>query len=49
MKGTRDKGAIVRKSDKLNLTCYVDADFAGMFSVTNPEDPKSVKSRTRVS
>ena len=44
--GTRDKGTIIRKSNELNLTCYADADFAGMFSVTNPDDPKSVKSRT---
>lgn len=28
------------------MNCYVDADFAGMFTLSDPEDPRSVKSRT---
>ena len=30
----------------LRVDCYVDADFAGLFSVSNKQDPVSVKSRT---
>jgi hypothetical protein len=44
--GTKDKGTIVYPTDELTLNCYVDADFAGMFASSDPEDPKSVKSRT---
>ena len=44
--GTRDKGMIVRPSKELTLDCYADADFAGLFSTSDPDDPKSVKSRS---
>jgi Reverse transcriptase (RNA-dependent DNA polymerase) len=44
--GTRDKGTIVRPTDELTLDCYADADFAGLFASSDPEDPKSVRSRT---
>ncbi len=44
--GTRDKGMIVRPSKDLTLDCYADADFAGLFSTSDPDDPKSVKSRS---
>lgn len=31
---------------KLKLDCYVDADFAGLYSVEHEQDPVCVKSRT---
>ena len=44
--GTRDKGMIIRPTTDLTLDCYADADFAGLFSSSDPNDPKSVKSRS---
>jgi hypothetical protein len=44
--GTIDKGTIVRLTDELILNCYADADFAGMFTSSDSDDPKSVRSRT---
>jgi hypothetical protein len=44
--GTIDKGTIVHPTDELILNCYADAGFAGMFTSSDPEDPKSVRSRT---
>ena len=36
----------MRPNRKLKVECFVDADFAGLYSAENPEDPISVKSRT---
>jgi hypothetical protein len=44
--GTRNKGTIFRPTEYRSLHCYADVDFVGMFSSMNPEDPKSVNSRT---
>jgi hypothetical protein len=44
--GTKEKGTIFKRPDKLNLECYVDADFAGLFGREPPEEAVSVKSRT---
>lgn len=46
--GSRDKGMIVQPTKDLTLDCYADADFAGLFSSSDPNtnDPKSVKSRS---
>jgi hypothetical protein len=44
--GIRDRGTIIKPSRDLSLNCYVDADFAGMFTSSDPNDPKSVKSRS---
>ena len=44
--GTRDKGMIIRPTKDLTLDCYADADFAGLFSTSDPNDSKSVKSRS---
>jgi hypothetical protein len=41
-----DKGTIVGPTDELILNCYADADFAGMFTSLDSEEPKSVRSRT---
>lgn len=43
---TRDKGLILRTSNSLHIDCYVDADFAGLYSHENIDDPASVRSRT---
>ena len=37
---------ILRPSTELSVDCYVDADFAGQWSIKHPEDPLCVKSRT---
>ena len=37
---------IIRPTKDLTLDCYADADFAGLFSSSDPDDPKSVKSRS---
>ena len=46
LKGTADKGLILRPTDEQRVDCYVDSDFAGLFGVEDDQDPTSVKSRT---
>ena len=46
LKGTRDKGIIMRPTTELQLDCYVDADFAGLWNYKVDTDPTSVKSRS---
>ena len=46
LQGTKEDGLIFTPTTKLNVDCYVDADFAGLFGVEDPADPVSVKSRT---
>lgn len=47
LKGTRDKGLILNpKSSKLDIECYVDADFAGLWNSDDEQDPHCVRSRT---
>ena len=47
LKATRTRGLIMNPSaDKLQIDCYLDADFAGMYGHEDPTDPASVKSRT---
>jgi hypothetical protein len=43
---TRTEGLWLRPQDHLQVDCYVDADFGGLFSVEDKQDPISVKSRT---
>ena len=44
--GSREKGMIICPTKDLTLDCYADAEnFAGLFSTSDPDDPKSVKSR----
>ena len=47
LKQSLDEGVIL-KPDLNNLTvdCHVDADFAGNWNISDPEDPNGVKSRT---
>ena len=44
--GTSTRGLVIRKSTSLNLDCYVDADFAGLFGAEHPDDPTCARSRT---
>jgi len=46
LKGTRDRGMIIKPSADLSMDLYVDADFAGLWSSEKPDDTMSVKSRT---
>jgi hypothetical protein len=46
LKETLEKGLVLRPSDTLDIDCYVDADFAGLWPHENKSDPTCVKSRT---
>jgi hypothetical protein len=46
LKGTQYKGFILRPLTARTLDCYVDADFAGLWTPGNSQSPSSVKSRT---
>jgi len=35
-----------KQSDELDIDCFVDSDFAGLWGSEDPEDPTSVRSRT---
>lgn len=43
---TRNEGMWFCPQTDLRVDCYVDADFAGSFSVANKQDPVCAKSRT---
>jgi hypothetical protein len=43
---TKTKGLILKPQQDHRVDCYVDADFGGLFSVEDKQDPISVKSRT---
>jgi transposase InsO family protein len=46
LKGTRGKGIILRPSTNLQIECYPDADFAGLYNHEDSQDPHCVRSRT---
>jgi hypothetical protein len=46
LKGTRDKGIIMRTSSTLQVDCYPDADFAGLYNHEDSQDPHCVCSHT---
>ena len=46
LKGTADKGLVLKPASDLAVDVYCDADFAGMYGAEDPNDPNSVKSRT---
>jgi hypothetical protein len=46
LKRTKTDGLIMQPTSDLRVDCYVDADFAGLFSVEDKQDPISVKSPT---
>jgi len=43
---TRTRGMIIRPTEDLKMDCYVDADFAGLWGVEDPDNPTSVRSRS---
>jgi len=45
LKGTRDKGTILRPDKTKGLEVYVDADFAGNWDPSEFEDPDTARSR----
>jgi len=46
LKGTMDKGMVIKPNSLDELNCYVDSDFAGLYPVCPDQDPSSTKSRT---
>jgi hypothetical protein len=49
LKATGDKGLILHPKNHegwLDINCYVDADFAGLWGYEDKQDPSCVKSRT---
>ena len=46
LNGTKTGGVTLKPSKSLQVDCYVDADFAGLWCVEDPQDPICVKSRT---
>jgi hypothetical protein len=46
LKATADKGLILRPESDPNLDVWVDADFAGSYNKSIPDDPSNVLSRT---
>lgn len=46
LKGTIEEGLVLRPTDNLDIDCYVDADFAGLWPHEDKLDPSCVKSRT---
>jgi histone deacetylase 1/2 len=46
LKGTRDRGLVIKPNKTLALDCHVDADFAGLFPSEDKLDPVCAKSRT---
>jgi hypothetical protein len=46
LQGVKDNGLTFQPSPSLQLDCYVDADFAGLWNYECDQDPVCVKSRT---
>jgi hypothetical protein len=46
LRGSADRGVILKPSTNLNLDLYPDADFAGIWGIEKPDDPSCVRSRT---
>ena len=38
LQGNRTKGMIMRPTNNLNLDCYVDSDFTGLWSFEDDQD-----------
>jgi hypothetical protein len=43
---THDRGLLLNPMDSFEIECFVDADFAGLWSYEDPHDPVCVRSRT---
>ena len=46
LKGTRTQGLILKPESNLSLAMYADADFAGLWTAEDHDDPICVRSRT---
>jgi hypothetical protein len=46
LRGTLTKGLILNPSTTLNIDCYTDADFAGLWTRDNKEDPHCIHSQS---
>ena len=46
LKGAKGNGLMFTPTQSLELCCYVDADFAGLWNYEDDQDPVCVKSRT---
>ena len=46
LKGTADKGMIIKPNQVDALDCFVDSDFAGNYTTFPDQDPTSAKSRS---
>ena len=46
LRNTTTEGLVLRPTDILNIDCYVDADFCGLWPNETKLDPSCVKSRT---
>jgi hypothetical protein len=46
LKGSSNQGLIVTPTGNLDLDCFVDADFAGLYRRERDDNPTAVKSRT---
>ncbi len=46
LKGTLTKGLILNPSTTLNINCYPDADFAGLWTRDDKQDPHCICSQT---
>ena len=46
LKATKDKGMVIDPTGILNLDLYADADFAGLWTLTEADDPSTMRSRT---
>jgi hypothetical protein len=46
LKVTLDEGLILHPSGFLNIDCYMDADFAGLWPYEDKQDPSCMRSRT---
>jgi hypothetical protein len=46
LKQTKLEGMFISPQDSLRVECFVDADFASLFTEEDKQDPVSVKSRT---
>ena len=44
LKGTRDKDIVMGPKEVIEIDCYVDAYFAGLWNYEDTHDPTSVKS-----
>ena len=45
VKGTSEMGTVVHFTNRLDIVCYADADFAGMFGREIPRNPDGARSR----